>query len=528
LVLRAGSIFGQTFRPAGVKALVEEDRRKDVDRWLEILTKREILFSRPTADLREYAFRHALLRQAAYEMLPPSEKRLGHLLAGQYLEQAGERQGIVLADHFERAGEKSRAIRWLAVAAQQSLDADDLAETLARIERAVNLGAAGEELCAMRVIESQARYFRGEYVEAERAARKALVSGDARTRLGALSALFDGLGPQAKYDEVASLFRELERPAAPELLNPWLHCVVNATAYLAVGGDKDVRERTLALLEESKERLEPTIVGRAESLKAQIARSKGNPAEVMAGDKRAVEHYESIGNRRAACESLGNLGVSLLEVGQLEKAESCMRQVLATARKLGIKIILGGGLVNLTTILAYRGSLDEARTVGLQALTVTIAQDDRRFRGYAEGYLSVTEYLAADYARAEHYARAAMTTWETVVSARPFAIALLARALLAQDRRAEALLSARDAYAQLERLGVVDDGEATIRLALAECLIAVGDTLAAREVLEKAAKRILASAEAIEDPAIRESFLTRIPEHRCILELARELATSAN
>jgi predicted ATPase len=150
LVLRAGSIFGQTFRPAGVKALVDEDRRMDVDRWLEILTQREILFSRPTADLREYAFRHALLRQAAYEMLPPSEKRLGHLLAGKYLEQAGERQGIVLADHFERAGENPRAIHWLGVAAQQALDADDLVETLARVERAVNLGAAGEELCSMR------------------------------------------------------------------------------------------------------------------------------------------------------------------------------------------------------------------------------------------------------------------------------------------------------------------------------------------------------------------------------------------
>ena len=32
------------------------------------------------------------------------------------------------------------------------------------------------------------------------------------------------------------------------------------------------------------------------------------------------------------------------------------------------------------------------------------------------------------------------------------------------------------------------------------------------------------SAETIEDPASRESFLTRIPEHRRILELARELA----
>jgi tetratricopeptide (TPR) repeat protein len=155
---------------------------------------------------------------------------------------------------------------------------------------------------------------------------------------------------------------------------------------------------------------------------------------------------------------------------------------------------------------------------------VTIAQNDRRFQGYAEAYLSVTEYLAGDYPRAEQHARAAAAAWETVLSARPFAIALLARALLAQGRPAEALVSARDAFAQLESLGVVDDGEATIRLALAECLVAAGDTLATREVLDKAVSRILTSAEAIEDPASRESFLTRIPEHRRILELARELA----
>ncbi len=526
LVLRAGSIFGQTFRPAGVKALVNEDRRKDVDRWLEILTKREILFSRPAADLREYAFRHALLRQAAYEMLPPAEKKLGHLLAGEYLEQAGERQGIVLADHFERAGEKPRAIRWLGVAAQQALDADDLVETLARIERAVNLGATGEALCAMRVIESQARYWHGEYVEAERAAREALVSSDARTRLGALSALFDGLGPQTKYAEIATLFRDLKRPAAPELLNPWLDCMVNATAYLAVGGDRDVRGRTLALLEESRERLEPILVGRTKTIKAQLARNKGKLAESVADFRRAADYYESIGHRRAACEALGNLGNALLELGHLEEAEARMRQVLATANKMDLKYMVGGSLQLLTNILAYQGSLAEARTIGAQAIALTRGQNDRRFQGYAEAYLSVTEYLAGDYARAEHYASAAVTTWETAPSVRPFAIALLARALLAQGREAEALVSARDANAQLESLGVVDDGEATIRLALAECLIATRDTAPAREVLAKAANRILASAEAIEDPASRESFLTRIPEHRRILELARDLAAS--
>jgi tetratricopeptide (TPR) repeat protein len=529
LVLRAGSIFGQTFRPAGVKALVDEDRRMDVDRWLEILTQREILFSRPTADLREYAFRHALLRQAAYEMLPPSEKRLGHLLAGKYLEQAGERQGIVLADHFERAGENPRAIHWLGVAAQQALDVDDLVETLARVERAVNLGAAGEELCSMRVIESQARTWHGEYAEAERAAREALASNEPKTRLQAMSSLFEALGPQAKYDGIARHMAEIaERPAEPDLLNPWLDCIVNATAYLFAGGDHEIRGHTLALLEELRERLDPILIGRAETMRAHMARIDGKPAQAVAGFRRAADYYESIGHRRAACEARGNLGVTLLEVGQLEEAETCMRQVLATAQKMDLKFMVGGGFYSLANVLAFQGSLDDARAAGEKALAITGALNDRRWKGYSEAYLSVTEYLAGDYARAEQYARAAMTTWETVLSVQPFALALLARAVLAQGRKAEAVLNAQDAYSQLERLGVVDDGEATIRLALAECLVAAGDTQAARGILDKASGRILSSAEAIEDPAIRESFLTRIPEHRRILEFAREITAPSN
>ena len=528
LVLRAGSIFGQVFRPAGVKALVDEGRQKDVDRWLEILTKREILFSRPAADLREYAFRHALLRQAAYEMLPPAEKRLGHLLAAEYLEQAGERQGIVLADHFERAGEKPRAIRWLGVAAQQALDADDLAEAVGRVERGVNLGATGEELYAMRVIESQARFWRGEYVEAECAAREALASSDAQTRLDAMGALFDALGPQVKYGEIATLFRNLKRPAAPELLNAWLDCLVNAAGYLTYAGDNEVRKQTLAFLEESRERLEPIFLGRAEGLRSHIARSQGNPAESLAAAKRAADYFESIGHRRAACEALANVGVSLLELGRLEEAEACMQQILATARKMDLKYMLGGSLQALTNILAYKGSLAEARAVGEEAIAVNRAQNDRRFQGSAEAYLSVTEYLAGDYARAEHFANAAVTTWETVLSVRPFARALLARALRAQGRDAEALSIARDAYAEFERIGIVDDGEATIRLALAECLVASGDRQAAQEVLAAAKRQVHAWAATIEDPAGRQAYFTRIPEHRRILELAQELAASKN
>jgi tetratricopeptide (TPR) repeat protein len=527
LVLRAGSIFGQTFRPEGVRALVEEDRRQDVDRWLEIFTKKEILYSRPSGEQRDYVFRHALLRQAAYDMLPPKERRLGHLLAGRFLEKTGERDGAVLADHFERAEEKPRAIHWLRVAAQQSFDADDLAETFSRVERGAKLGAAGEDLCVLQVIESQARYWHGEYEQAEHAAKEALSSEDPKTKLKAMSALFDGLGPAAKYQEIAQHMAEVaERPAEPELLNPWLDCLVNATAYLAAGGDREVRQRTLALLEESRERLEPLLVGRAETMKAHMARASGKPAQALAYVRQAAEFYESIGNRRAACEALGNLGTALGETGQFELAEECMRRVLATAQKMDLKYMIGGALQNLTYFLAYRGRLDEARGVGKQALAATATQGDRRFQGFAEAYLSLNEYLAGDYPVAEQFARAATATWEPVPSAKPFAMALLARALLAQSHSTEALQHAREAYGLLESLGAVDDGEATVRLALAECLLATDDRLAAQQILHQAAKRVLSQAKSIEDPAIRESFLTRFPEHRRIIELWSQISPS--
>jgi len=140
-------IFGQTFRPAGSRPWSRRPAQRNVDRWLEILTSGRFCFGQ-TADLREYAFRHALLRQAAYEMLPPSEKRWAtccRAIPG----TSGERQGIVLADHFERAGEKSRAIRWLSGSPAVRSTQTTWRKPWRASSEPWNLGAAGEELCAM-------------------------------------------------------------------------------------------------------------------------------------------------------------------------------------------------------------------------------------------------------------------------------------------------------------------------------------------------------------------------------------------
>jgi eukaryotic-like serine/threonine-protein kinase len=528
LVLRAGSIFGQTFRPDGVKALIEEDRRKDVDRWLEIFSKKEILFSRPAADKREYAFRHALLRQASYEMLPPEERRLGHLLAGRFLEKTGEREGIVLADHFERGQDNPRAIHWLKVAAQQALDADDLAGTLSRIERAGHLGATGEDLCVLLTFEAQVQFWRGEFALSEKAAQAALSSEYALTRMKAVSSLFDALGPQGKYQEIAHRFNEIaERPVEPELLNPWLDGIVNATSYLAQGGDQKIREHTLILLEESKDKLDRLLVGRVATLKAHLARVAGKPGQVVTHFAWAAQHYEVIGNRRAECETLANLGQALLVTGQLEQAEECARRELETARRLDMHAMVAGTLTNLVLVLAYLGQLDQARDMGRQAREMLRAQENIYFLGCAEAYLSVTEFLAGDFVLAERHARAAVANWETLSTSRPFAVGLLARALLRQGRLDEALVHARAAHAELVRIGSVDEGEAAIRLALAECLIESGDTSAAQIVLEEAAQKLTMQVDGFEDASARHTMLTRIPEHRRLLELWDQIAAGA-
>jgi tetratricopeptide (TPR) repeat protein len=339
-----------------------------------------------------------------------------------------------------------------------------------------------------------------------------------------MSSLFDALGPAGKYPEIVRHLNEIShRPAEPELLNPWLECMVNATGYLAQGGVHQERERTLVLLEESKDKLEPLLIGRAETLKAHLARIAGKPSGCVARFAGAAKHYEGIGNRRAECETSANLAQALVEVGQLEEAEASMRHHLELARRLDLKAMVSGMLTNLILVLAYRGQLDEARDMGKQALAMNRAQGSLYFLAGAEAYLSVTEWLAGDYAAAERHAKAAAAGWDSMATSKPFALALLSRALLRQGRESESLAHAREAYEGFKKLGALDEGEPTVRLALAESLLQTGDQAGAREVLAKAAQSLMESANTMEEPLARQAFLTRRPDHRRILELCNEI-----
>lgn len=142
-VLRAASIFGQTFWRSGVAALlgVAADDAQ-LDRRLSALVDAEVIESHERSRLagdRELAFRHALLCDAAYELLTPGDIVTGHRLAARHLERAGEPEAMVLAGHFRRGAEPERAIFFYLRASESAARMGALKEAQERSEQARQL-----------------------------------------------------------------------------------------------------------------------------------------------------------------------------------------------------------------------------------------------------------------------------------------------------------------------------------------------------------------------------------------------------
>ncbi len=112
-LLRAASVFGESFTAPGALALLGEDERLDAEqRWLPWLVERELVMrrlgQRGAAEEEPYAFRHALVREASYAMLTASDRVLGHRLAGEHLRGAGaadfggSARAAIAGEHFFR------------------------------------------------------------------------------------------------------------------------------------------------------------------------------------------------------------------------------------------------------------------------------------------------------------------------------------------------------------------------------------------------------------------------------------------
>jgi len=143
-VLQIASVIGKTFPELVLARVVAGvDPRSaltasEIAPALAALSEAELVYEEAVYPEREYAFKHPLSQQVAYESLLREQRRRTHISVAQVLETLDhaklDERAALLAYHWEAAGEPLAAARWHARAAEW-IGLNDYAEAYAHWQR---------------------------------------------------------------------------------------------------------------------------------------------------------------------------------------------------------------------------------------------------------------------------------------------------------------------------------------------------------------------------------------------------------
>jgi tetratricopeptide (TPR) repeat protein len=539
-VLRAASVFGQTFTEGGVTALLGGSPAGE---WLWTLAEQEVIAQSEEARClgeSTYRFRHALVREAAYGMLTEADRALGHGLAGAWLEQAGETDAMALAEHYERGEEPARAAGWYRRAAEQAFEGNDLEAACARAERGLECaeGAVLEasiDLVALRgelsLIHAEASRWLGRNPEAEKSgveAMRLLPRGGARWCEAAAEVVYvcGKLGHVERLLESTEALLGLDlRSGDREVEASYAIALARAANTLQLSaGRQALAEMMLGRAEEMARRVDgdPEALGQVEWSRSLRVLVEGDLSTFLALVEASRRHLELAGDLRSACIQALNEGHGFLQLGAYEEAEQVLREAMGRADLMGLGSVRGYAKLNLSLALLRQRKLDEALATADEVLSLFQAQADRPLEATARTYRAMILALGGDHEGAASEALAVIGEPGTTPASRAGAQAILVEARLAEGRVAEALAAAEAAQSILTSLDGIEEGEALIRVVYAEALMATGAVRDAEAAIADARDRLLARAAKVVDPALRASFLERVPENARTLSRARE------
>jgi hypothetical protein len=529
-ILRAASVYGQVFWTGAIAALIGRPSA-DVADWLATLVQAELVTAREGARFAgeaELEFRHALVREAAYATLTDDDRALAHAAAGTWLEAHGERDAALLAEHFERGGDRPRAARAYLGAAWNALAGHDPIGVRAHAARGLVCAAADDTRRAdLEVLSAEACLWMGDEVAGLEAARAAFAvapigsdawhqalgqiglfavrAGDAKTVIDAATALAKDASPRFGFERATALARLI--PA------------------LTSAGAKDLGDALYAAAAPSYERegrADPAIAVAHEYLR--VARAHQEPAALLEASLRAVEAARAAGNLRREVVFLGELGEARAQLGLYADAEHALREAVAIAERRGLDLALIQTGLGMT--LGCLGKYAEADATLALAAAAGAARNNVLLEATALAYRARAQLAAGAVEAAEQHARRAaergraVELWEWM----PEAIATHALTLWALGRRADALAAVREAGAHASRFSAATPMWLPITwLAQAEILAGAGAPEAAREILA-ARDRVLAEAERL-PRALAPAFLA-MPDHARLLTIAQRFADS--
>ena len=531
-VLRGASVFGERFWRGGLLALTGGAyQTTEVDDWLGQLTSFEIVQKRDLSRFlsdHEYGFRHALVRDAAYQMLTAEDRTLGHRLAGEWLEKAGEHEPMVLGEHFERGGVPDKAAAYYTRAATQALEGNDFAVARARAERAIAAGAKDAALGVLQHLLAESSRWAGDRDAALTHAYAALehLPTESDEAWGARAEAVEAAVALGRVEEIRAIVDATKLAATK---SPMTIARVVATSRivvrLVVVGMIDAADELLGPVDrESTEIVANDPGARAFLLSARSARAKwvGDFEEAALRATEAVNSFDLVGDVRNAASQRVIAGFSLVELGAVGDGELMLEAAISAAERLGLAGVANDARLQLGQLFTRQRKREHALHAIRRALDGFIAQNDRVGEGRARAYLSGLYQAMQEHAAAAEEAKRAVECLDASPPYRASVLGLFALALADKGAADESYRAGTEAMKLFDSLGGTFEGESIVRIGYAEALRIHGDVDGSKEAIKAARERLLARANKMQNPEWRRGFLTTIQENVRTLARAGE------
>jgi tetratricopeptide (TPR) repeat protein/predicted Ser/Thr protein kinase len=525
--LRAASVFGDTFWRGGVVAVLSDP---EAAAPLAVLAERELVSPPREGKFpgeAEHAFRHALVREAAYAMLTDDDRVRAHRRAAAWLEARGESDDVALAHHFELGGVPARAAVFWARSAEQALRGNDLAAAVERADRGLAGGAEGALRASLQMILLEAYAWRNEWPATAAHAEEVFhreAQGSRPWCMAAMGRLWSS-SVLGRYDVLLDTIQALgAAPAVEGAEGALVQALCAVVMTMTLAGMHDAAAIYLARLEEIGGRgADPVVRGWTEL-------GRGFRLRYVAGDA-----SRSLARMRAGAASFAEAGapqqrlwlevhaaVDLWHLGAHDAAadavEGALREPPSGSR---LRLVASVGKYVLANVLLDQGRVDEARDQVLPMIETERAQQNRFQEGIGRATLAQILARRGDLDAAAAEALAAVDALAPCPGDQAMARAVLASIRLAQGQAEGALALAREAMGGAAHVPVYLGG--LIRAAHVEALLAAEGAAAARRAAAEALAWLRDRAAGIEDPALRESFLDRVPQNARIAALAKEI-----
>jgi eukaryotic-like serine/threonine-protein kinase len=436
-VLQRASVVGRQFWDEAVAQIGRaEDEGEIVPAALTALRAKEMVFRRETsafAGAQEYIFKHALLREVAYESLLKRLRRTYHgLVADWLIERGGARASEItglIGEHLELAGRAAEAAGYLGRAATAAASRFANEEAIGYYRRALALlastgqpdgiaAALHEGLGDVLHLVSQHTPARDAYQQA--AANLAPVDrfGQARLQLKIGRTLVserDLEGGESAFIRAQSMLGPKPELAEVGWWQEWLPIQMErATLHYCL----HQRDRIESLVAEARPFVEQygSPAQRAQFfdslLHMELGRQRWRVTEDTLGYVRALlAAREQVDDPHAMASAVFADGFVWLWYGDLDKAMAQLQAALALVQRVGDISLLARCLTYVTIVHRQRGQVEETRQAAALSLSAAAAAQMPEYMAMARANQAWAAWRDGDLVQARELGRAALDQW---------------------------------------------------------------------------------------------------------------------